>query len=192
MDPSHRSNSLYDLRCTVDFDAAPYTNGEWARSQLVFPWTAADNNTYGSTEAWIHVLGNHIDNTGAYANFNPATILSVGLLEAYKESRAIAQSPSPDISQTPNVHPYAGLFDDGDTNEDIQANLDGSNDHAPYPTSIENLGGRAYNAAEIRVQSSEVINMTNGFVAPCGLVKVQTNQSSGIMRLKVFLGPARS
>ena len=122
-----------------------------------------------------------------------ANILSVGLIEAYKESRANVPAESPEHNAVSMPNPYNALFDDGETNDEILDNLQDFNDQAPYHTSA--LAGDSnlstlYNVAEIRVQSSEVVNMTNGFVAPMGLIKVMTNQDGGIMRLKVFLVPA--
>jgi len=193
LDYTHRQTNGQELQATPDFDYAPYPVGEWVRSQFVFPWTASDGLTSGSTESNIHIVGNHYDNTGANAAFNPATIESLGLIEAYKESRATIPDESPDTGSTPNLHPWVGLFDDGDKFEDLNQNLKDQNDQAPYSVNYyvaDNQSPVLYNAAEMRIQSSEVVNMSNGFVAPCGLIKVATNQTSGALRLKVFLVPA--
>ena len=182
----HRMRAATDLQAVPDFDYAPYPNGEWKYSQLVFP---------ESTEAYCHIHGQHVNNTGAESSFNPSNIFSVGLIEAYKESRTAVPLEDPVTPAMPDVHPWNHLFDDGDTHEDVTDNLKDYNDQAPY--AVTSMNGDSnfpilYNAAEIRVQSSEVVNMTNGFVAPCGLIKVATNQVGGILRLKVFLVPANN
>ena len=192
LDTTHRTQANNDLRPTPDFDYAPFAPGEWIRSQLVFPWTAADNLTTGAKESDLHIIGDHLMSDGS-TQFNPALINSMGIIEAYKESRSTVQANDPAQGAVPDLHPYSGLFDHGDTNEDIGENIKSNNDDAPY--AINYYPGDAqnpslYNVSEIRVQSSEVVNMTNGFVAPCGLIKVATSQSSGILRLKVFLVPA--
>jgi len=85
MNAEHRSSNATDLQATPDFDHHPFLAGEWEYSKFVFPEAATHN---ASTEATMHIHGQHIDAGGAAANFDPANILSVGLIEAYKESRA--------------------------------------------------------------------------------------------------------
>lgn len=193
MNSEHRSNNLYDLQAVPDFDHTPFVKGEWAYSQFVFP---ENDNHLDATESWIHIHGGHIDNTGAALSpFNPKIALSTGLIQAYKESRASVPHESPEADSVSVNNPYGSLFDMGESNQDITENLLNSNDRAPYDRNSmpgDELTPTLYNAAEIRVQSSEVVNMTNGFVAPCGLIKVMTNQATGIMRLKVFLVPANN
>ena len=190
LNKDHRGRNATDLQAVPDFDYAPYPSGEWAYSQVVFP----EGTTHDSSnESYLHIQGNHINQAGADAAFNPQTTLSVGIIEAYKESRTTVPLEDPVTPAMPDVHPFNHLFDDGETYQEITQNLKQQNDQAPY--AVTTMNGAAahpslYNAAEIRVQSSEVVNMTNGFVAPCGLIKVATNQVGGILRLKVFLVPA--
>ena len=184
LNKDHRNRNATDLQAIPDYDYAPFPSGEWQYSQIVFP---------EDKEAYMHIHGNHVNTNGNDSSFNPSNILSVGIIEAYKESRATVPLEDPVTPATPDVHPWNHLFDHGDVNEEVTQNLKHGNDQAPY--AVTTMNGDAatptlYNAAEIRVQSSEVVNMTNGFVAPCGLIKVATNQTSGVLRLKVFLVPA--
>lgn len=181
----HRANYTNDLQATPDFDYAPFSVGEWQYSKLVFP---------ESHESNLMIHGNHVNAGGVSAAFSSSTD-TMGIIEAYKESRATVQDESPEHTPVVLTNPYNMLFDHGDVNEDILDNLEDYNDNAPYPQYVYNGDSNnrtLYNAAEIRVQSSETVNMTNGFVAPCGLIKVATSQDSGIMRLKVFLVPANN
>tara|TARA_Y100000589_G_C27161355_1_gene632897 strand:+ start:682 stop:1635 length:954 start_codon:yes stop_codon:yes gene_type:complete len=193
LDASHRSNNSHDLRAIPDFGYAPFSKGEWVYSQFVYPQGPTHDV---AKESYLHIHGQHINIAGgALGIFDPSQVLSTGIIEAYKESRATVQSEDPEMTSVTDQNPYGSLFDDGETNEDITENLSDFNDAAPYLHNV--MPGDAnhpalYNAAEIRVQSSETVNMTNGFVAPCGLIKVATNQESGIIRLKVFLVPANN
>lgn len=188
LNAEHRSNYIQALKAIPDFDYAPYTEGEWAYSKLVF---AGDADTSDGVEMNMHIMGDHYTTVGS-GDFNLNSGTSVGLIEAYRESRSAPNMVQPN-TPGPNLNPWAALHDMGEVSTDLQDNLAHDNDNAPYYHNAMSGGAvdpTPYNAAEIRVQSSEVVNMTNGFMAPCGLLKVATSQDTGIMRLKVFLVPA--
>lgn len=188
LNAEHRSNAIQQLRAIPDFDYGPYPEGEWVYSKLVF---AGATDSSDGTEMNMHILGDHYTTVG-HGAFNLNSGTSVGLIEAYRESRSVPNMNQPN-TPGPQLNPWAALHDMGEVSADLSDNVAHDGDNAPY-YHLNYSGGvvnpEPYNAAEIRIQSSEVVNMTNGFVAPCGLLKVSTNQEGGIMRLKIFLVPA--
>ncbi len=198
LNPAHRSNVATEMRPVNDFNSGiSPSQGEWEMSELIYP--SDDPDAQPQTDAFMHICGPHVNNNGSTqgptAEFDPYNVLSVGLIQAYRQSRRVVPEPSPGVGGVVTKNPYGELFDYGDVNEDILDDALFDNDRTPY-SDTDYVGDANWgtaglqNSGELRIQTAQTVNVTGGFIAPFGLIGIRTNQDSGIMRIKVMLVPA--
>ena len=153
---------------------------EWFPSEIVIPNDGAPGNT---TERLLHMLGPD----------NGAT--SSGLIKAYAESRARPQQTDPNIVDIPTGGLFGMMTDVGDDTNVIVTNYQDANDVPPYLLGLDGTeeyypgggfqgigpvdgGGTIHPGTFVDVLSigaSQNFNSdsTGGFVAPCGLIKIE-------------------
>ncbi len=153
---------------------------EWIPSQVVIPNDTTPGNT---TERLLHMLGG--DNAA----------ISAGMIHAYAQSRARPQQDDPNIVDAPSGGLFGEMFDVGEDTSDIVTNFQDANQSPPYLMgedgteeyypggSFQGIG--PYDASGV-VHPGELIDVLSigasqnfntdtcpGFVAPCGLVKIE-------------------
>lgn len=165
------SNNLLPISAR-DTAGGPYTAtaGEWQYSQIVVP-----------------------NYTGPGVNFEPY-LMAVGntagsvcsLVELYEKSRSTPQSPDPNVPggvlSADNL--LLAMFDVGDNNDDVLANVVGKNDELPYPQ--DNYPGGDTQMPSLEIHDIENITTTtiggttelSGGNFPCGLIEIGTQMSS--------------
>lgn len=109
--------------------ANEFPPGEWMPSQLVNP--GADNIAGSATEMTLHIVG---DNRPAGA-YDQTTTQSLGLIEAYKNSRAVIMSPDP-VQPTDPYGFYNTISAPDAMGETVQANLVDNNNDPPYDKTV--------------------------------------------------------
>jgi len=160
---------------------------EWQASQVVIPNDGAVGNT---TERLLHMIG---DDNGA---------VSAGMIKAYAESRSRPQVTDPNIVNTPTGGLFGEMFDVGMDDEDVVDNLQERNNEPPYLV-YRNVANEAYPGGSFQgigpidggggshpgvlmdvlsIGASQNFNSDtmSGFVAPCGLVKIEY-AASGVL-----------
>ncbi len=147
-----------------------YTVGEWNYSDYVLPQHEVDPATgvpLAADQCQVHLVGPTV---GAPGNF-----VSVGLVDAYQESRARVQI-APDVPAGMSQSFFNLLTDSGSQEPELADVIDAENDEPPYD--IDNYPGGAINSPgtifqEIGVASSTFPNgKLPGFSAECGLIKL--------------------
>jgi len=147
---------------------------EWMQSQIVIPNDGAVGNT---TERYLHMIG---DDLGSRA----------GLIKAYAESRSRPPAREPNTVDVPTGGIFGEMFDVGMDDETVVDNIQGTNNEPPYLLYRES-SDQAYPGGSIQgtyyAQTQDVLGVnagqnyntdsTGGFVAPCGLLKIQYNAS---------------
>ena len=124
MSESHKDNveSSGDANLLpVDFEDVEGAAGEWKYSKFHDSGSTSD-------EYFVHMCGDHSGNDGAWD--------SVGIIQAYAESRALPQvsaTGSDDLLQlTSMTSPWGRLFGDDDQTTDTYDDIIGDNDAPPY------------------------------------------------------------
>ena len=164
-------------------NSLPIQIGDWEASDIVIP---NDGGVAGNTQQYtLHMVG---------PDANPPA--SKGLIENYADSRAVPQSPDPQI-QDPEQSFYSEMIDLGEIQDDVIDNVS-KNDDLPY--SQDNYPGGAVNAPTLEIVHEAVLTATvnstsrrlSGTNVPCGLIEVN-NQVLGPIDFYVHLvpGPAR-
>ena len=155
------------------------TGGEWQPSQIVIPNELPDasSSEIDPAEYVLHMVGDN-----SFAVVSPNFEGSKGVLEGYADSRAYPQSPDP-VSPSPAsaANWMRLMFDVGNDNADVLANVSDRNDELPYPQ--VNYPGGENQLDELQLHDFVTIfesNTTNGFSVqrlkggnfPCGLIAV--------------------
>ena len=171
----------------VDGDNVAVPAGEWVYSQFSDAGSTSDNY-YG------HVLGDH---GGSSSNWT-----SVGLIEAYAQSRAKPKSDATATDgETPTnilTSPWSRLMDDSDQSADVVTNLLADNDNPPYDRSNYAGGAGSFegglNVLKTRLQHNAIGSATGTglvsaptFDAPLGLIRIELDaeQSMDISDLHI-------
>ncbi len=155
----------------VDGDNVAVPAGEWAYSQYSDSGSTSDNY-------YVHVLGDH---TGTSTNRT-----SVGLIEAYAQSRAY---PQVDATVTDGLvpadiieSPWVRLFGDDDQTNDVITRLVADNDTPPYDRASYAGGNGSFegglNVFKSRLQNNGGYIGTGtssvpAFDAPLGLIRIE-------------------
>lgn len=139
-------------------DGAVYATGEWAMSNFVYD----DAGTSRSPS--IHLIGTSTEDS------------AIGLIEAYGEARNFPTgAPSNPAGMATGF--YAQFHGVGDIDDELGNDIRDQNDTAPYDADAYQ-GGETNADAPVPVRLGSV-NATQssttlqGFIAPCGLIKVQ-------------------
>ncbi len=176
-----------NLLPTYGDGSSQFTVGEWEPSQVVIPNSTADasGSEVDPTEFLLHMVG-----AGTTAN-------SLGMIEGYKNSRALPISPDPQIpTNTNNVSNWLrNMFDVGNEDTEVMANASERNNETPYPH--ENYPGGGFQAPGLQLHSAFKATGSNvianrftipGCIVPCGLIKF-SNDTGVNARLQVHLTP---
>jgi len=126
---------------------------EWFPSEVVLP---NDGGPSIATERLLHMLGG--DNAA----------VSAGMIKAYAESRARPQQTDPNIVDVPLGGLFGEMFDVGTDTSDIITNFQDANEVPPYLMGMD--GTEEYYPG----------GGFQGFVAPCGLIKIEMN-ATGVL-----------
>lgn len=161
LDDSMRSGTTLEPYAS---DGAVYLAGEWEYSQYVWDDDGTERETYA------HLVGGNIGTT------------DFGLIENYGDSRRQITSPDPTGDGDASDSMYAKMmaFAADELTDMIVDNMEAKNDAAPYD--LDDYPGGAVNAdaaVPVRIGSVNATMSTTtlpGFIAPCGLVKVNTNE----------------
>lgn len=148
----------------IDGDNASYLTGEWHYSNFVYD----DAGTARSPA--ISLIGSVAEDS------------HIGLIEAYGNARNYPTSgpANPAEIQTGFYAQYHGV---GDIDDELMVDVRDDNDTPPYDT--DDYPGGANNADAPMVQAAMAatatypISNSGGFLAPCGLLRIIQNQTSG-------------
>ena len=148
-------------------DGAVYQAGEWDYSSLVF-----DDNGQ-ERDLRMHLIGSsNLTDTDEESG--------IGLINEYQSSRSTVQSEDPSTPAAASTSIYAKLSALGDDElmDDLVNNVEDKNDAPPYDHD-DYPGGAANADAAVAVRwltvtASTGNTMAAGFIAPCGLIKVDS------------------
>ena len=167
----------------VDNGNALYLAGEWDYSAYVAPTAAA-----GVIDEYrAHLMGAHTGAPGAYT--------SIGLIQSYGDARATVSTFDPAVPATAPDDPLVNLFDYGDTQNQLIANIDQYNDKPPYDH-FEYPGDDA-NASKPIVVGQAALALGSAsigsFSALCGLLELETFSPIGgdVYSVLVELAPGK-
>ena len=163
-----------------------YVPGEWEYSQIVIPNYGAPGVNY---EPSLTAVGDYVGGAGG----------SISLIKAYQNSRGVPQSPDPavpvGVTNADNI--WRALFDVGDNNEDVLANVVGKNNDLPYPQ--DEYPGGAVQGIGLQIHDLEYITPTTvggttrikGGNFPCGLIQIESTNTglAGELILQIDLIP---
>ncbi len=142
-------------------DGAVYTAGEWVHSNFVYD----DAGT--SRSPTIHMIGTSTADS------------AIGLIQAYGDSRNYPTS-EPRHPSALNTGFYAEFHGVGDVDDELGSDIEDDNDLPPYDQ--DEYPGGATNADVavvtrwISVNANQGMSTTAGFIAPCGLIKVDSTE----------------
>lgn len=173
-----------------DIQGTFYVAGEWDYSNIVEP--VLGGATGSGDEFALHLLG--ADN-GA-----PGVRVSAGMIVGYQQSRALIQSPDPDLPANFSVTWMNRLDDTGSIDAQLLTNIEDDNDQPPY--SQADYPGGAVNATSCNVVGMCSLNPAfasvsymNGFSALHGLLRFDlttwvdgTTQNTILLRIKMLPG----
>lgn len=172
----------------VDGGYVQFLTGEWEASQIVIPNLIADasGSEVDPYEYYLHMVGS---NAGA----TPGR--SRGIIDGYANSRSYPQSPDPVSSgvSTP-ANWMQQMFDVGNDDAEILANVVDKNDDLPY-NQIEYPGGEG-NASNLQIHSQHYLTSNSlgnridirGTNVPCGLIKL-SNDTGSDLEFQIHLVP---
>jgi len=181
------------LPYAIDANAAPVTTtgGEWDPSQIVIPNELPDTATgaeIAPAEYCLHMVG-----TNSFAVVSPNFEGSKGVLEGYADSRAYPQSPDLVSPSPASANNWMRLmFDVGNDNADVLANVSDRNDELPYPQ-VDYPGGQTQMPGcqihdyvrifETNATNGLGIQRLKGGNFPCGLIGVDWYPDGGSTNL---------
>lgn len=155
----------------VDSEGVQTLGGEWLYSQYVLPQHAVDVATGDPLPAditYAHILGPDSGVAGAF--------YSVGLVNAYAESRATVFDNNPNVPAGMSDSFFNLLTDSGSQEPELSGVIEYANDDPPYD--LLEYPGAGVNSVNGWISSlgaaSSVVPMAQlpGFLAQCGLVKI--------------------
>lgn len=160
--------------------------GEWDPSQIVIPNELPDasGTEIDPSEYVLHMVGEN-----SFAVLSPNFDGSKGVLEGYADSRAYPQSPDPVSPSPASANNWMRLmFDVGNDNADVLANVSDRNDELPYPQvdypggQIQLAGLQVHDVSQIFSTSGTTnvgITRAKGGNFPCGLIAFDWAPASG-------------
>lgn len=147
----------------------PYLEGEWNYSQVVVPNHPSTGS--GNWEPYLQMLG------GQPAGTDPA---SIGLIDAYANSRSVPQSPDPSVPtgvSTGGENVLKRIFDVGGDNDQVLDNVIEKNDELPYDQEVYpgQTGDQSENVGVMQFTNTSIGSMSRikGGSFPCGLIQIQ-------------------
>ena len=142
--------------------------GEWLVSKYVMPQHDIDLATglpLPADEFTAHIIG-------------PDTLSKRGLVKAYQESRATVSPDQPNVPGGMSTSFFNLLTDSGSQEPELADEIEFANDNPPY--AIDDYPGGDANAdtpwvvGYASVSAAEVDGRIGGFIAPCGLIELET------------------
>ena len=166
MDEFHHSDGFTRNLLPVDSQGNVAAPGEWEASQIVIPNFGAPGVNY---EPYFTAVGPKLGGAGGYYS----------LIDLYANSRSTPQSPDPavpaDVLSTDNILNL--MFDVGDNNTDVLANVVGKNDELPYEQDdypggdVQLPGLEIHDRAIITTTTVGGTSYLDGGMFPCGLMQ---------------------
>ena len=164
LDDSHEDGTTLG---PVAGDSGAFSSGEWEHSKFVFD----DDGT--ERELKMHMIG-----SSNLADANNES--GIGLINEYQNSRANQDALQPLLPGGASETIYAKLMGTDDMSDMIVDNVEGDNDRSPYDPDDYPGGDTNGDAAQLvqimSVSSQQSVGRAPGFVAPCGLVRIETNE----------------
>ena len=181
MDQAHYTAGVASNLLPLGTAGVAYPTGEWEMSQIVVPNDGPPGNNW---EPYLQMLG------GSPIAGSPA---SVGLIQAYANSRSVPQSPDPEVpgNVLNNENLYRRLFDVGDNNDDVLDNASFKNNNLPYNQDDYPgiVGDQAEFVSSIRLANTQSQTQVAGSSFPCGLIQIDTTALEGSIQFIVHLVP---
>jgi len=165
LDDSHEDATTLEPLAS---DGAVYLPGEWEHSKLVFD----DDGT--EREFKMHLIG-----SSNLADTNNES--GIGLIQEYQNSRAYPNAdPALPSSASDTIYAKMIGYAPDELTDIMVDNMENDNDLPPYDPD-EYPGGDTNADAAVGVRLGSVnatMSVTNlgGFIAPCGLIKVHSNE----------------
>lgn len=184
MDSDHLTAGVASNLLPIDFAGATYAAGEWDMSQIVIPNFGTPGTNF---EPFLMGVGAKVSGIGG----------AYSVIDLYENSRGVPHSPDPDVPgdvlSTDNILNL--MFDVGDNNTDVLANVVGKNDELPYDQ--DNYPGGTTNAPTVQYHDSAIISGTTiggvtsmkGGNFPCGLIRIASTIDTPGTILQVNLVP---
>lgn len=187
-DEQHLTSGVSSNLLPLSYTGTAATPGDWEISQIVIPNFGTPGNNY---EPYITAVGDDVGGAGG----------SISMIKAYQNSRGVPQSPDPAVPGTVlSTDNFLNLmFDVGDNNTDVLANVVGKNDQLPYnqdeyPGGAVDMEGLEWHDIVTLYES----NATNGVGSqrvkggnfPCGLIAIDwTPEDAANVVLQIDLVP---
>ena len=156
------------ILASIAGDGAAFEVGEWEYSKFTFD----DDGT--ERELKMHMVG-----SSNLADTNNES--GIGLINEYQNSRTQVDTGNvPPVLGAASDTIYAKLMGTDEMTDMLVDNVEGDNDSPPYdqdqyPGGHDN-GDSAHPYAIAAVSGSESVARVPGFIAPCGLLKITTNE----------------
>lgn len=185
LDTAHRAEYFLNGNARPrDSSGVEYFPGEWNYSDYVLPQHIVDPATGKpllADQTQAHLIGPDVSVPG-----DPTQWASVGLVNAYQESRATVFANAPNVPPGMSQSFFNLLTDSGSQEPELADIIEGENNDPPYD--IDEYPGGATNGANLPVVEiaaatiGSPIGMTQSFMAPCGLIKlVWTTSLDGVL-----------
>ena len=176
----------------------PYIAGEWDISDFVIPQHDVDPVTgepIPADQTVSHLVGPDL------GSISSGNLRSVGLVNAYQQSRATVSNFQPNIPPGMAEGFFNKLTDSGSQEPELATTIEGENDNPPYD--VLNYAGGALNAPTVVDVEYAVTSVgyptaiMSPFVAQCGLIRFNnTGYKDGVpiaaptltARIKVMAG----
>lgn len=162
--------------------------GEWNYSDMVLPQHDVDPDTGVVEDAdtfWLHMLGDDVK-TGDKLD-------SGAVIKMYQDTRA-RQPDEPLVPAALATSWGTLLTDDGSQEPELVEIIDAENDFPPYDNDdyvgTGDNGDEPWTKSVMSINKYSPLSTTGGFVAPLGLLRISTNNtSSDSMYLKLTIAP---
>ncbi len=161
---------------------------EWQQAEVVFPQHSVDGsgNPLAAVTRHLHVLGD-----------DDAAKDTVGIIKGYESTRSTVQAEDPADDTFDASNWMITLFDEGSSDPELAAYVTEENDRPPYdqddyPGATTNLVGGTFQcylacSFDPTTGTSKTSDHAPGFLAPLGLIKLETTSVSGTEFLQIRL-----
>lgn len=158
----------------VDGSGVAYLPGEWNYSDYVLPQHEVDPISglpLPADQTQAHLIGADVGVPGAFQ--------SVGLVQAYSQSRATVSDQQPNVPVGMSDSFFSLLTDTGSQEPELGDVIEGENDSPPYD--LLNYPGGQANGDEPHFAETGVatlgspVGLLTPFAAQCGLIKITSN-----------------
>ena len=189
-DPAQGGNGIGTLR-PIDSGGIAYQPGEWDQAEITYPQHHVDIATGAPLPAvnnFLHILGPDVGGQD-----------SVGIVQGYQDTRATVQAEDPADDPVDANNWMITLFDEGSSDPELAAQVIEENDRPPYDQDMypgadtNGIAGvfKGYLACnfDVATGATKTQDAISGFIAPLGLIKIETTAVSGTEFLQINLVP---